>query len=139
MQKFLISYLDTLKMSISYTFFQILEASLTRFLFKQSLFALSMSLFQFEKQYVHEETAVFIYTSFYSYLWLFCMYLLLCWSLSVKNGVGDKLALNISKSACLPCVTAGSVDKERVDVVYWDWSNAFGMASCSTCAPRLFR
>lgn len=68
-----------------------MEASLIRFMFKWSLFSLSMNLFQFEKQYVDEYVAAFIYISFYSCLWLFCMYLLLYWSLSAKDGVGDKV------------------------------------------------
>lgn len=42
-------------------FFQILEASLTRKLYlKWSLSALSMSLSQFEKPYIHDYIAVFI-------------------------------------------------------------------------------
>lgn len=72
-------------------FFQILEANLIRFIFKLSLFAVSVSLFQFEKQYVDDCLTVFTYIGLYSHLWLFCTYLLLYSSISVKDGVGDKV------------------------------------------------
>lgn len=71
-------------------FFQILEANLIRFVFKLSLFALSLGLFQFGKQYVDDCLTVFIYRSLYSHLWLFCTYVLLYWPLSVKDGVSVK-------------------------------------------------